>query len=94
MTTETTTTKPLDIQFDVCYDDFSDEWEAVADLISQAGIPSQVVSINHNGQAPHGWPVMTVSVKSMDAARTLVAAYLQLDRYDSEVDEYLTYIQQ
>jgi len=40
--TTTTPTKPLDIQFDVCYDDFSDEWEAVADLISQAGIPSQV----------------------------------------------------
>jgi len=37
---------------------------------------------------------MTVSVKNMDAARTLVAAYLQLDRYDSEVDEYLAYIEQ
>jgi len=90
--TTTTPIKLLEVQLDVCFDDYPSEWAAVGQLISDAKIESQVDSVKQAGTTPNGWPSMLIYVKSEDAARSLIAEYLQLDRYDEEVDEYLQYV--
>ena len=91
--TTTTRTKPFEVQLDICFDDYSNEWEAVGMLIHHAKIESQVVSIEHAGVTACCWPSLKIFVKTEDAARSLLAEYLQLDRYDEEVEEYMQYLE-
>jgi hypothetical protein len=76
--------------YDICYDDYFNEWAAIADLFETSGINTRGVTVTSKGIAPHGWPVMEVAFKDEEQARRFTAAYVGVfDLFDQDVDDYL-----
>ena len=77
-------------QYDICYDDYSNEWEAVGALFTDAAVDARGIRVTYKGIAPHGWPIMELKVPSEETARRVTAAYLAVyNLYDEEVTDYL-----
>ena len=88
----TTAVKSYDLQFDICSDDYQDEWEATYELVKAAKVLPMLVSITKRDEdAANGWPVMTVVVNTEYAARSVLAEYLQVEPWHEDVNEYLSY---
>ena len=81
---ETTT-----FQMDVCWDDFSSPLAALIDLFT--GIDEDDVLNIRSLPNICIWPLFEVTTANVEAARAIVARYLDVPIDDADVTEYLSY---
>ena len=81
---ETTT-----FQVDVMWDDFASPLAALIDLFTVVG-NDDVLNIRSLPDI-NMWPTFEVTTVSVEAARAIVAKYLDVPADDAEVTEYLSY---
>lgn len=83
-------TRPITVSYDLCYDDYENEWSAVGAMIAGASVDSRDVTVTFKGIAAHGWPVVEIKCKDEETARRITAAYMGVyDINDEEVTDYI-----
>jgi len=83
-------TRPITVSYDLCYDDYHNEWSAVGAMITAASVDSRDVAVTFKGIAAHGWPVVEIKCKDEEIARRITAAYMGIfDINDQEVVDYI-----
>ena len=81
--------KTTTFQIDVMWDDFVSPLAALIDLFTVVG-NDDVLNIRSLPDI-NMWPTFEVTTVSVDAARAIVAKYLDVPADDAEVTEYLSY---
>lgn len=90
---------PFALEFDMSTEGHESIWDAHAGVVKESHIhPTlDVVSVAVGGDAPSGWPTLSIVFASLDAAKAYTYIYLGLSindadvHTDDEVNEYVSF---
>ncbi len=89
--------KPFTLQFDMALEGVANVWEAHSLICKEAELEcADVHNAEYIGQAPNGWPTLSVTFSNLECAKVYTAVYLGLgiDPWtidtDEEVGEYIS----
>jgi hypothetical protein len=89
------------LEFDISTEGYQNVWDAHSAMVKTGRLhPTlDVISVAPWGTAPNGWPVLSVTFASLEAAKAYTFAYLGYDEdtnvpdvyTDEEVNEYVAF---